>query len=120
MSQALLHITHEPEAPAEQAFIERRRSPRHAVTTHVTAVNTCDGPEGRRRICRLELTNLSQHGIGAISAEPISVGSHMAVLLPPHGPEHGFDLHGTVVRCTARKWGHEIGIELDLEPRRAA
>ena len=101
--------------------MERRRSPRHAVSAHVTAV--CDigaGPDSRRRICRLQLLNLSQHGIGAISSDPIPVGSHMAVLLPPHGPERGFDLHGTVVRCTKRQCGHEIGIDLDLRPRRAA
>ena len=121
MSQAALSLAGGTQAPPNKMFMERRRSPRNPVTARVTAVTTPNhDSDAGKRICSFQLVDLSEHGIGAISQEPVEVGSHVAVFFPPHGPERGFDLYGTVVRCTPRDWGHEIGIDLDVKPRRAA
>ena len=121
MSQAALQITGGSQYATNKVFMERRRSTRHTVTGRVTAVSSNEpDSDARGRICSLQLVDLSDHGIGAIAQEPVTVGTHICVFFPPHGPERGFDLYGTVVRCTPRDWGHEIGIDLDTRPRRAA
>lgn len=99
--------------------LERRRALRHTVTSRVTALRTENGPEGRRnRICSLQLTNMSDTGLGGVCQEAVALDTQIAVFFPPHGPDRGFDLYGRVVRCIERDAGCEIGIR--FETRAAA
>ncbi len=121
MSQSALHLSEATIAQPDNRGVDRRHSQRHAVLSQVTAL-VCWGDklELRRRLCPLSLQNLSRHGIGAMSEHSLEVGSRISVILPPHGPDEGFDLKGSVVRCVERSDGHEIGIELNLKPQPAA
>jgi hypothetical protein len=99
--------------------LEHRAAPRHNVSGHVTAVRQERDATGvRNRICSLQMLNMSDTGVGALSPEPVEVDSRIAIFFPPHGPERGFDLFGRVVRCVHRDTGHEVGIA--LEQRMAA
>ncbi len=102
--------------PEEQDVIplERRRERRRKISGRVTAIRaTSDQPDLRHRICPLQLLNLSDGGLAAISQEPVELNTSIAVFFPPHGPEPGFDVYGRVVRCRPREYGHEIAIEFD-------
>ncbi|MEX1017177.1 MAG: PilZ domain-containing protein [Phycisphaeraceae bacterium] len=96
-------------------FFERRRHRRHAAGGRVTAVITGPGHAEAvaRRICSLQLSDLSTAGVGAMVQEPLPIGATLTVFCPPHGPEPGFDLHGTIVRCEPDDWGYRLGIRLD-------
>ena len=108
-----------PDQDTDAYRLERRMTLRHSLAGRVTAVQTHDQTDGQlSRICSLQLLNISDSGLGALSEEPVEPGSSVAVFFPPHGPERGFDLVGQVVRCVARENGHEIGIR--LETRAAA
>jgi hypothetical protein len=101
--------------PAPESYrLERRASPRRPTRGLVTAVCThyTDGTR-LRRITRFELHDISETGIGASCDQPLPVGCRVALLMPPHGPEHGFDFFGKVVRCEPRGDQHEIGVALD-------
>ena len=94
--------------------LERRGARRYTLTDRVTSLQTNNDPtDQRNRICSLQLRNISDSGLGAISPEPIEPNTRIAVFFPPHGPEQGFDRYGHVVRCTDRECGHEIGIRFD-------
>lgn len=123
MSQASLRITDPATIQAERMRLDRRRATRRSVNGRVTAVAIEAGNDpstDRRRLCSLQLKNMSDTGIGAFSAEPLEEGAAMTVFFPPHGAERGFDLYGTVVRCDPREWGYEIGIALTTTQHRAA
>jgi hypothetical protein len=108
-----------PDAESDAYRLERRIAQRHSIAGRVTAVQTHEQADGQlSRICSLQLMNISDTGLGALSEESIEPGSSLAVFFPPHGPERGIDLVGQVVRCVARENGHEIGIR--LEARAAA
>ena len=108
-----------PDPEADAYRLERRTTLRHSISGRVTAVQTHDRTDGElSRICSLQLLNISDAGLGALSEDPVEPGSAIAVFFPPHGPEHGFDMVGKVVRCVSRESGHEIGIR--LEARAAA
>lgn len=94
---------------------ERRSHPRHVIRGHVTAVRSDpqDGNE-QRRICALELLNLSDGGLGALAQEPVAIDAKITVFFPPHGPERGLDLTGRVVRCTQREHGYDVGIRMTM------
>lgn len=110
MSGPSLKLTPDDQ-PRDTYFLERRRSPRRTVAGRVTSVAA--GPDVARRIGSLQLLNISDCGIGAISQEPVDIGSTIAVFFPPHGAELGFDLYGTVVRCHEGEDGsYRIGILL--------
>ena len=94
----------------DSIFLERRRAPRRTVGGRVTTV--ADSTDSTRRIASLQLLNISDTGIGAISQDPVHIGSTIAVFFPPHGAEQGFDLYGTVVRCQQTDQGYRIGIML--------
>lgn len=101
-------------------FHERRREPRRAVSAHVTGViSDVRDPTRPKRICALELRNLSAHGLGAVSMEPLPVGARIVLFSPPHGVEPGLDLRGMVVRCRERSSGYDVGVAL-IDERRAA
>jgi hypothetical protein len=94
--------------------LERRRADRHCISGRVTAVRSerlDDGPHNH--ICSLQMLDISDSGLGAVVGEPVEPGSRIAVFFPPHGPEHGFDLLGTIVRCQRREQGWEVGIQFE-------
>lgn len=118
MSQAALRIV-EPIAERDILRFERRKAIRHPMSGHVIAVRA-GSPYGQinPKICSLDLFDISNQGLGAVSSEPVDVGSRITVQFPPHGPDGSCDAHGRVVRCIAREFGFEIGIH--LEARSAA
>jgi hypothetical protein len=121
MPTPILKLVDPDQYPPESFLMERRQNLRHPTTGHVTAVacgNPNDDAEATKRICSLEMLNLSDIGLGAIVDEPVEIGSRISVFFPPHGPEQGFDVYGTVVRCIGRDAGHEIGVQ--IQPRLAA
>jgi hypothetical protein len=119
MSSATTLRLQRPEPDTDAYRLERRTALRHSIAGRVTAVQSHDEADGQlSRICSLQLLNISDSGLGALSEESMELGSSLAVFFPPHGPERGIDLVGQVVRCVARENGHEIGIR--LEARAAA
>jgi len=101
--------------PAPESYrLERRASPRRSTRDRVTAVCTHETEGSRlRRITSLDLHDISETGIGAACDQALPEGCRVALLVPPHGPEHGFDFFGKVVRCQPRGGHYEIGIALD-------
>ena len=102
-------------------FHERRGAPRHPASGQVTGVVSDPADPARpKRICALELMNISDTGLGAVSAEALPTGAHVSLFGAPHGNEPGMDLRGTIVRCRTRGEGrHEIGVQF-ITPRQAA
>ena len=93
--------------------LERRAEGRHFVSGRVTGlVGMADQYQSNRQITSLQLLNMSHTGLGAMSQEPIETGRLVTIFLPPHGPEHGVDLTGRVVRCERKGYGYEIGVRL--------
>lgn len=91
--------------------LERRRATRHKVSARVTAIRSGIGPDiGRRSICPLQITNMSDTGLCAMSQDAVELNTPVTIFLPPHGPERGYDLVGHVVRCIPAAYGHELGI----------
>lgn len=101
--------------PPESLFFERRQQRRRSVGGHVTAMITGPGAAEAvaRRICSLQLSDMSPSGVGAMVQEPLPIGATVTIFCPPHGPESGFDLHGTIVRCDRHGWGHRLGVRVD-------
>lgn len=104
--------------PAPESYkLERRATPRRPASGRVTAVCT-HGEDGSlerfRRITSLELCDSSEGGLGVTCEHALPIGCRVALLLPPHGPEQGFDLFGQVVRCDQAGGRYRIGIALDL------
>lgn len=114
MSQAL-RINDASAVISETLYFERRRHPRRQASGQVSAVVRQPGhkPDDPAKMLTLDLIDLSDGGIGAVSQEPLAVGSRITVFFPPHGAEPGFDLAGEVVRCHAKEDRHRIGIALD-------
>ena len=112
MSQATLKLV-EP-ADTDALTFERRGSSRYVIAGRFTAVRGSDTEgHGAKRICSLELMNISDGGLGAVSKDPIDIDARITVFFPPHGPERGFDMCGRVVRCSQLDRGHEVGIRFD-------
>ena len=113
-SQALKLIRPMSGLPRDPYTIDRRVAPRHNVTGRVTAVCTEVTLDGaRNRICSLQMLNISDSGLGAVSQDAIAPDTAIGVYFPPHGNEKGFDLIGRVVRCRRRSNGHELGVSFD-------
>ena len=114
MSQAL-HINDASAVISDTLYFERRRHPRRQARGQVTAVIRHPGADqdDPSKMLTIDLMDLSEGGIGAVSQEPIAIGSRITVFFPPHGPEPGFDLAGEVVRCRSKDSLHRIGIALD-------
>lgn len=105
---------------ADSTFPERRAVPRSPVAGRATGVvSDSADPAGPKRICALELLNLSSRGFGALSGAPLPVGGRIVLCFPPLGPLAGVDLRGTIVRCCERGDGYEVGVALST-PKRAA
>ncbi len=94
--------------------LERRDSNRHALSGRVTALQTRQWEQGAgKRICSLQLSDMSDRGMGVLTQEAMELGSRISIFFPPHGAERGFDMIGRVVRCIPRVNGHEVGIRLE-------
>lgn len=75
-----------------------------------------DAQAYRHPVCSIQLTDMSDGGVGAHTDVPLQPHELVAVFIPPHGNEGGFDLYGHVVRCQPTGDGYDIGIALDLRP----
>jgi len=102
-------LTRSPDA----LYFERRHTLRRRLRCRVTAL-VSDRRQRRddHRICSLDLRDQSDTGLGAVADVPVPVGRTVTVFFPPHGPERGFDMIGTVVRCQQQDDHYSIGISL--------
>lgn len=111
------------DAPEVFGF-DRRRAERHEITCAVTAMRReHDADAYQHPACHLELCNMSETGVAAISDVPLDPDSPISILFPPHGGDAAIQLTGHVVRC--RPWtgdddatdrprgGYEIAIAFD-------
>ena len=107
----------QPDAASRQSTMlpgQRRRSTRHTVTGRVTSVMAAtDRQAPNHHVTSLQLKDMSEAGVGAVTDEPLKPGTRLAMFFPPHGNAPGFDLYGTVVRCETKGAMKEVGIELD-------
>ena len=104
----------DPDAEPRDSYpFERRMATRHRATGRVTAIQT-EGEKDQKhnKICSLQLVDISATGVCSLCQEPIEQGANITVFFPPHGPDHGYDAQGVVVRCRQADIGHDIGIRL--------
>ena len=113
MANTSLRLIPEVDQHADSLMFERRRSIRRRMRGSVTALvssprdySTAPG----RKICAMALSDMSEEGLGVVSQENVDVGDEITVFFPPHGPDRGFDLKGTVVRQSNRSHGNCLGI----------
>lgn len=98
---------------------ERRTTERHRITGRATAISKDSDASGARNSIRsVQLQDISDGGLGALSQDPMPVNSRIAVFLPPHGPDRGIDIYGVVVRCVPYAHGYLVGVK--YESRAAA
>jgi hypothetical protein len=99
--------------------LERRIAHRKPASGRVTALLAFkDGEEHRNRICSLELRDISDTGVGAVTSEPLPREGNITIFLPPHGPERGFDLYGQIMWCRDNRDGgddYEVGVRLNRQ-----
>ncbi|WP_428389973.1 PilZ domain-containing protein [Mucisphaera sp.] len=102
MSQNSLRLTPAEDTEPDSFLFDRRRSLRRRMRGQVTALvfqrDEKTHQVSRRKICAMNLQDMSDTGLGVTSQETISLGDEITVFFPPHGPEKGFDLKGTIVR----------------------
>lgn len=102
--------------------LERRGDPRWRTSGWATAGVCGPTPAALRRgsrVVSLELSDLSDGGVGATCREEVEPGSSIVVLFPPRMGASGWQLDGRVARCRRREDGrYEVGITLG--GRRAA
>lgn len=100
------------DAPEVFGF-DRRRAERYPIACNVTAMRREHDTEAYRHpACRLELCNISETGVAAISDVPLDTDATIRIVFPPHGGEAAIELTGHVVRCLP--W---TGDADDAEPR---
>ncbi len=105
--------------PAGDALrFERRGAGRHYINGSATALRyEYRQASVAKHISPLELVDISDQGLGAVSQDAIALETPMDVIFPAHGPEHGIDVHGIVVRCVKMSDGrHSVGIRFDRKP----
>lgn len=94
--------------------LDRRESVRRAISVRATDLQAEDQCSAHpKKICSLQLIDISDTGLGSLAQEGIELGTAITVFFPPHGPERGFDRYGHIVRCAERGGRQEIGIEFD-------
>ncbi len=111
----ILKLVKPPSEPGDTLFLDRRgcdRSPLIGLATAIIADHS-DPKLPAKKICTVQLANICDTGLGVIVGEPVSTGKHIhiTVFIQPHGPERGYDLSGTVVRCIKHELGYEVGIK---------
>ncbi len=98
---------------------DRRQCQRHAIDGQVTIQRCAINPTVQQQPrCSLNLCDMSDEGIQAISDLALHPNEMVTIHFPPRGLEGGFDLPGHVVRCESDKHGYRIAIRFDC--RRAA
>jgi PilZ domain len=111
-----LKLVKPPCDPGDVLFMERRGCDRAPMIGEATAIITdhTDAKEPTKKICTVQLANISESGLGVIVDEPVETGKHisMTVYIQPHGPEGGRDFSGTVARCSKHTLGYEVGIRV--------
>jgi hypothetical protein len=116
MASTALKLVSEKPVTDEPLFFERRTDPRRRATGPVTAVIGAREDAGHatlRRICSLELLDMSSRGVGVWSDQPLQSGTSITLYVPAHGPDGGFDLiHGRIVSSDQADQGHRIGVRL--------
>lgn len=111
MSMMTLRLADTNEPTADILPFERRRQVRRPIDAQVTALREPDDQGGTlRKICSLQLTDICEGGLGAVTAEPLELGCPITIYFQPHGLDIGHDTTGRVVRCTRTQRGHEIGV----------
>ena len=113
MTDGVLKLTEVQNQPNDILPFERRQAPRRPVSGQVTTLWQDTG--SLRKIASLDLQDISNSGLCALSGEPVEVNSRITVFFQPHGPEGGYDAAGRVVRCQAMAEGYEIGIRFDSQ-----
>lgn len=110
-----LKLVKPPSEPSDVLFLERRSCDRATMNGQATAIisDHTDPKQPAKKICTVQLANISETGLGVIVSEPVQTGKHMhmTVFIQPHGPERGYDIVGTVVRCNKHELGYEVGIK---------
>jgi hypothetical protein len=106
-----------PESADRGPFtFDRRRGDRYTFEGQAT-VHRCDHDPlaYRHRTCSLDLKNLADGGLAAHSDVPLRPDETVTVFFPAHGPEHGIDRIGHVIRCRPVQKGYEVAIKFDLD-----
>jgi len=113
MSHASLKLVN-PALDRDSLFLERRVGNRRPMAGRVTAVRTGNRKQQLSpKICSLQMVDMSDTGMGAVSSEAVETGADITVLFPAHGPDGGYEGRGEVVRCLKRDYGYEVGIRFD-------
>ena len=113
MTDGVLKLTKVEAPPSDILPFERRQSTRRPVAGQVTTLR--HDADALRKIAALDLQDLSDTGLCAVSGEPVEVNTSIALFFQPHGPEGGHDATGRVVRCLALGDGYEIGIRFESQ-----
>ncbi len=115
ISPSHLKLVKPPSGPSDVLFMERRSCDRAPLIGQATAIiaDHTDPRQPTKKICSVQLANISDTGLGVIVSEPVETGKHMhmTVFIQPHGPERGYDLTGTVARCSRHELGYEVGVK---------
>ena len=119
MTQAALKLV-TPIVEVDALLFERRRDERRSMEGRVTVLRRFR-KEGERRskISAIDLLDISSTGIGALTNEPVEVGSDLTIMFPAHGPDGACDSNCRVVRCIKRDDGYEIGARFGIAPSAA-
>ncbi len=104
------------EGDSDSLYFERRTSHRRRISCRLTAIRKeIEASIHRNSITPLQLTNISDGGIAAISQDRIKLDTEIVVFFPAQGHEPGYDMHGRIVRCQPKEYGHEVGICFDTQ-----
>lgn len=90
---------------------ERRFIHRRFLAGRVTSLQKSnDNSFTRNRIDSIQLCDISDTGVGALSQEPIQPNTTIVIFFSPQEADHGFEYCGRVVYCTPCDEGYRIGI----------
>lgn len=116
MSQVPLRLVSADPDDCDVLPFERRAARRRILRGRATSVQKYGDPASpTNKIDSLELLDISSTGMGALSGQPVELGSSIAVMFSAHGPEQGFDRFGYVVRCDRRDKGYLIGVRFAMK-----
>lgn len=116
-SKATVEKPQTPARDAQSLRFERRHSLRHPAGGQVTMLRrNHEAGAYLFPICSIQLIDMSDGGVGARTDVPLKTNEPVAVFIPPHGNERGFDLYGHVVRCDPASQGYHVGIAFDYRP----
>ena len=103
----------------DSLLFERRDISRRRITGQATSLRwqagDCEKQHTNNRIAPLELANISDHGLGAISSEHIELNSPITVVVRPQYSTRSYTMQGRVVRCSHKDNRYNIGIQFDVK-----